>query len=1009
MKEKTGPLNRKRTKTSPSSLKKAKKRLEKQSDQLGEPVVPSPAQRQPGSLRPSAEKRWRDPALRQVPHATLLKRAAAKHTHQDTGIGWERFPLENPNPVLRTSPDGVILISNKKANTLLHTWGTRTSGELPIALTRFIVSSFKKNKKKTLEIKCGRRIYSFIIVPIAKGSYVNLYGTDITKRIQAETALRKTHDELESRIEARTMELQQALTALQNERQRLHQVLDRLPAYIILLTPDHQVSFVNSFFKERFGEVRNRRCYDYLFGRSEPCATCESFTPLRTNAPHQWEWTGPDDRIYDISDFLFMDVDGATLIMEVGLDITERKKAEAQLFQYQQQLEVQVAQRTNELEAVNQTLQKEIAIRNQTEQELRQVNRTLRETTTYLQNLFDYANAPIIVWDPDFRITQFNHAFEQMTGHAAQAVIGKPLEVLFPSDSRDATMRLIGQSKSGQQWKSVEIPILRKDGAVRIALWNSANIYGPDGRALIATIAQGQDITERKQAEQALRESEERYKLAERAAGFGTWDWDIQTGTIRWSAQVANLFGISLDQFGGTYDAFMTFVHPEDHSRLNAAVEASFKEGSEFNATYRIVHKNGSVRWLWGIGNLMADQRARTQRMLGLVLDVTEARKADEARARLAEIVYASWDAIIGTTLDGVVTSWNPGAERMFGYAEEEMIGRPISLIIPLEQVEEFSAALKRLQKGKRIGFLESQRKTKSGKIIEVSLSLSPITDVSGKPIAVSSIERDITHRKEMEEALRKSRDDLERRVKERTAELETINQALQAEIVEREQMQRQLHSLSTMLAKTEERERRRIATDLHDRIIQNLVYANIKLGELRETAENDGSANLADEICRNVQQTIHDLRTLTFELSPPVLYELGFMPAVKWLIRQFEEKYDQVIEFQENDVPEFIDEDVRIILFQALRELLTNAIKHANAKCIKVTLYRDQNNLKVIVEDDGVGFDNSKIRMNKKINTGFGLFNIRQRLDSIQGCLSIEARPHAGTRIEMITPLTST
>jgi signal transduction histidine kinase len=312
------------------------------------------------------------------------------------------------------------------------------------------------------------------------------------------------------------------------------------------------------------------------------------------------------------------------------------------------------------------------------------------------------------------------------------------------------------------------------------------------------------------------------------------------------------------------------------------------------------------------------------------------------------------------------------------------------------------------MKKGRRIGYMETKRKTKSGKVIDVSLSLSPITDASGKVIALSSIERDITHRKQMEEALRKSRDELEKRVKERTAELENVNQTLQTEVTEREQTQEQLRSLSAILAKTEERERRRIATDLHDRIIQTLVYANMKLGELRKTVAGAGAPETADEVGRYVQQTIHDLRTLTFELSPPVLYELGFVPAVKWLLRQFEEKQDLVVEFQENDVPEAIDEDVRIVLFQSLRELLNNAVKHARARCVKVTLYRDENALKAVVEDDGIGFDSRKTTMNPKDNTGFGIFNIRQRLESVNGGLAIDSKPGAGTRIEMTAPLKS-
>jgi PAS domain S-box-containing protein len=141
-----------------------------------------------------------------------------------------------------------------------------------------------------------------------------------------------------------------------------------------------------------------------------------------------------------------------------------------------------------------------------------QVEETLRETSQYLTNLIDYADAPIIVWDPQFRITLFNHAFEHLTGRKAKEIIGEHLEILLPVNYLTTAMDLIKKTSEGERWESVEIPILNKEGGIRTVLWNSASIFGSDGKTIVATIAQGQDITDRKKIE-----SEYKYKASEYA------------------------------------------------------------------------------------------------------------------------------------------------------------------------------------------------------------------------------------------------------------------------------------------------------------------------------------------------------------------------------------------------------------------------------------------------------------------------------------------------------------
>ncbi len=228
--------------------------------------------------------------------------------------------------------------------------------------------------------------------------------------------------------------------------------------------------------------------------------------------------------------------------------------------------------------------------------ESRTMQETLRETSDYLENLLGYANAPVIVWNPASRITRFNRAFERLTGFTADEVVGRELRMLFPEGSREESLSKIGRALSGERWESVEIPILRKDGEIRIALWNSANIHGGDGATLVATIAQGQDITARKQAEKALQASEAKYRLLIENAGEAIFI--AQDGAIRYSNPTARrTMGYAEEYLAST--PFVTLVHPDDREMVAMKQERRLR-GEDLPETYsfRIRNMAGDELWL---------------------------------------------------------------------------------------------------------------------------------------------------------------------------------------------------------------------------------------------------------------------------------------------------------------------------------------------------------------------------------------------------------------------------
>jgi signal transduction histidine kinase len=159
-------------------------------------------------------------------------------------------------------------------------------------------------------------------------------------------------------------------------------------------------------------------------------------------------------------------------------------------------------------------------------------------------------------------------------------------------------------------------------------------------------------------------------------------------------------------------------------------------------------------------------------------------------------------------------------------------------------------------------------------------------------------------------------------------------------------------------------------------------------------------------ELSEVIDRVLQDIRQLTFELSPPVLYELGLEAALEWLAEQFQSKYGLSIRFHDDEAPKPLENVLRVLIFQASRELLFNVVKHAKAKRIDVTIHRNDNALHLSIEDDGVGFDAMTVNSTNYKNNGFGLFSIRERLQHIGGSLEVHSAVNAGTRVVLVMPL---
>ncbi|HNX08809.1 MAG TPA: PAS domain S-box protein [Methanothrix sp.] len=250
--------------------------------------------------------------------------------------------------------------------------------------------------------------------------------------------------------------------------------------------------------------------------------------------------------------------------------------------------------------------------------------RALRETRDYLENLIGHANAPIIVWDPSFRITRFNHAFERLTGYRAKDVLGRNLDILFPDACRNASLAHIEKTLSGERWDAVEIPILRKDGDVRTVLWNSATIYDDDGRTLVATIAQGQDITERKEAEsQVIFQASLLDQV--RNAVIAT---DLKGRIIYWNHFSEVLYQWKAEEVLGQNIA--ETIVPIDRCSLIEKVIADIVRYGYRESEHLVKRKDGSCFLASYIFNAIKGQDGQNIGFVGVSIDLTERKKVEQ-------------------------------------------------------------------------------------------------------------------------------------------------------------------------------------------------------------------------------------------------------------------------------------------------------------------------------------------------------------------------------------------
>ena len=772
---------------------------------------------------------------------------------------------------------------------------------------------------------------------------------------------------------------EQAERQIEDGRALLQSIVDNTPAVVFLKDLEGRYLFTNRRFQRLTG-----RSHEEMIGK-----TAFDLTPIEVakKAQHHHETVLATQRPLEVEEDV-MQLDGphtylgikfpvrdATgkiyAVAGVSTDITERTRAEAALRRARDELEKGVQERTAELA---------------------KTNAVLSESEARLRAVLNSALSAVVVIDASGDITDCNARAEQMFGWTRQEALGKTLaELIIPLRYREAHRRgmehFLATGEGPVLNRLIELSALRRDGSEFPVELSISPMKTGDVVAFCGFIT---DLTERQRAE-------ERFRSVVEASPNAIVLMNREGKITMVNAQTEKLFGYRRAEL---IDHPIEILVPE---RFRAK-HPGYRGGFFASPTTRPM---GAGRDLFGLHKdgheipveigLNPLELGEGVYVLASIIDITERKQMEQTSVRLADIVQSSDDAIISKALNGAITSWNPGAEKLFGYTAGEAVGKPILMLIPPDRHREEPEIMARIERGENVDHFETVRLRKDGERIDVSVTISPIRDGHGNIIGASKIARDITERKRAEEEIRKLNATLEQRVAERTSQLEAVNKELEA------------FSYS-------------VSHDLRMPLRHISGFGEL-LGQSNQSNLDDVGTRYLGVILNSARQMgtlIDDLllfsRTGRAEMCR---VRLGMDELVQEVVQQMgQDLQGRNIAWDIGPLPEVFGD--RAMLKQVWVNLLSNAVKysrHRERAIIKVASRKNERgDWEFSVQDNGAGFDEryagklfgvfQRLHLAEEFEgTGIGLANVQRIILRHGGQVWAQGKVNAGATFYFSLP----
>lgn len=779
----------------------------------------------------------------------------------------------------------------------------------------------------------GRTVWMRDLVAVTSkdGKPVSMRGimVDITQRKQAEAALKRSEGILRT-------------------------VLDNAPVGIWMQDHNGRLQFVNQTFCKATGITEKRFLdaahYSELFDPQVGAACMDSDRDaLASDAPVTSREPFPfcDGKLHDL-EIVKARINNPDMdegLIGIAVDITERLQAES----------------------------------------------ALKASEARYKQLFDAAPDAILLFGVEGerpgQILAANQAAAQMHGYSIPELMTMRIVDLNSSTAVGNSKERMKQILNGERL-SFEIEHRRKDGSI-ILVEVRAEATVVDNR--ICALAFDRDITDRKRAEAALRESDERLQIAIEAANVGPWEWDMQNDKARYSPQWRAQLGLMPDELEDTNESWINRLHPEDAAHAIATMNAYAKGVTPYYENeFRLRHKDGTYRWIFSKGRSLKDGQGRPTHIVGCHVDLTERKNLEAAQAHAHSLLQAaiesSNEGLLVVDSVGKVTLYNKKFVEFWRLPDELVASRDDDTLLKhvinlIKDPDVFISGVKKLYGHPD---LESYDliELKDGRYCE---RYSQPHRLGDKIVGRVWSFRDITERK------------------------------VAADKIQRGNLR--LKKMSKRLIDIQESERRHLARELHDELGQTLtatkiilqtaaVKSDMALEGVRINPPKSDHQMLVTEAIGYTDSMLNLVRNLSLNLRPPMLDDFGLVSALRWLVDQHVRTTDRVVEFESDPFEDRFSPAIETACFRIAQEALTNVSRYSKATKVNVTLRRHDEELLLTIRDDGVGFDVEAALKRTKEGDTLGLSNLQERASLIGGHLEFITKPGAGTEVRATFPL---